>query len=87
MFGKSKHKYKKSLSDWIINSLKNKKKIYVFKDIYFNPISLLTLSKIRIKVSDMAGYPCIALLNDSSEAVGFSKMKTAKSISLKVINS
>tara|TARA_Y100001970_G_C14100653_1_gene785277 strand:- start:220 stop:1059 length:840 start_codon:yes stop_codon:yes gene_type:complete len=45
-FGKSKHKYKKSLSDWIINSLKNKKKIYVFKDIYFNPISLLTLSKI-----------------------------------------
>jgi len=45
-FGKSKHKYKKSLSDWIINSLKMKKKIYVFKDIYFNPISLLTLSKI-----------------------------------------
>ena len=45
-FGKSKHKYKKSLSDWIVKSLKMEKKIYVFKDIYFNPISLLTLSKI-----------------------------------------
>ncbi len=45
-FGKSKHKTKKSLSDWIINSLRKKTKIKVFNDIFFNPINFKTLGKI-----------------------------------------
>jgi len=43
---------------------------------------LLTLAKIRNKASDMTGRACVALLNDSSEAVGFSKMKSVKKLCL-----
>ena len=45
--------------------------------------NLLTLAKIRKKASEMTGKACLALLNDSTEAVGFSKMKAAKNLSLK----
>ena len=44
---------------------------------------LLALARIRKKASRLAGKPYIALLNDSTEAVGFSKMKAAKNLSLK----
>ena len=44
---------------------------------------LLTLAKIRNKASEMTGKACLALLNNSSEAVGFSKMKSAKILSAK----
>ena len=44
---------------------------------------LLALARIRKKASLLAGKPYIALLNDSTEAVGFSKMKAAKNLSLK----
>tara|TARA_B110000116_G_C16749739_1_gene542738 strand:- start:25 stop:870 length:846 start_codon:yes stop_codon:yes gene_type:complete len=49
-FGNSLHKKKYSLSDWIIKSLKNNKKIYCFEDIYFNPIHFSTLAKVIKKV-------------------------------------
>ena len=38
--------YKKSFSDFIINSLKNLKKIFLFDDVYFNPINIDNLTKI-----------------------------------------
>ncbi len=44
---------------------------------------LLLYAKIRRRASQLAGKPYIALLNDSSEAVGFSKLKEAKTLSLK----
>ena len=44
---------------------------------------LLLLANIRRKASQLADKPCLALLNDSSEAVGFSKLKEAKRLSLK----
>ena len=50
--GKSLHYKKKSLSDWIISSLKKDIKINVFKDILFNPItfeSLMPILEIIIK--------------------------------------
>ena len=41
--GKNKLLNKKSLSDWIISSLQNKKKISVFNDVLFNPLHISTL--------------------------------------------
>ena len=45
-FGISQSKYKISFSDWIIENLKNKKKIKIPSNIYFNPISLTYIAKI-----------------------------------------
>ena len=45
--------------------------------------NLLTLAKIRKKASEMTGKACLALLNDSPEAVGFSTMNSAKKLSVK----
>ena len=44
-FGKSLNK-SKSFSDWIINAFKSKKKIYLFDDVYFNPLGISTIVKI-----------------------------------------
>ncbi len=43
---------------------------------------LLTLANIRKKASEITGKACLALLIDSSEAVGFSKMKSAINLSV-----
>ncbi len=45
-FGTSSHTSKKSLSDWIISSLENNKKIYLYKDIYFSPLHFSTITNI-----------------------------------------
>ena len=44
-FGKSLSK-NKSFSDWVINAFKSKKKIYLFDDVYFNPLRISTVVKI-----------------------------------------
>ena len=49
-FGKSYVKSRSSFSDWIFNSLKNKKKIYLADDILFSPISIDKLIKIILKI-------------------------------------
>jgi len=41
---------KKNIFSWIINSCKMNKNINLFKDIYFNPISISSLSKIIKKI-------------------------------------
>jgi len=45
-------------------------------------VDLLTLAKIRKKASEMSNKACLALLNDSNEAVGFSKLKSRKNLSI-----
>jgi len=45
-------------------------------------VDLLTLAKIRKKASEITGEPFLAILNDSSEAVGFSKIREAKNLSV-----
>jgi len=45
--------------------------------------NLLKLAKIRKIASDISGKPCIALLNDSLEATGFSILKNATRLSTK----
>ena len=48
--GKNKANNLESLTDWVFNSLKNKEKITVFKDIYFNPLNINTLCEIIEKI-------------------------------------
>ena len=36
----------KSFSDWVFASFKSKKKIYLFNDVYFNPLRVVTIAKI-----------------------------------------
>jgi len=43
--GKSNKAGKKSLSDWIVESLREKKKINVFKDVIFSPLHISNLCK------------------------------------------
>ena len=45
-------------------------------------LDLLTLARIRKKATEMSGKACLANLNDSPEAVGFSKMESAKNLCL-----
>ena len=44
-FGKSLHLTRESFSDWIVRCLRKKKNIYLYKDVFFNPISMNTLSE------------------------------------------
>ena len=41
---------KKTIDFWLYKSLKNKKKIYLFKDVFFNPLRLKSLNKIFEKI-------------------------------------
>ena len=44
--GKSLHKSKKSLSDWMVINLLNEKKINTFNNIYFNPLTFDQIAKL-----------------------------------------
>ncbi|RPH00746.1 bifunctional aldolase/short-chain dehydrogenase, partial [bacterium TMED221] len=57
--------------------LKNKKVWRKYNKSTSKP-DLITLARIRLKASEMAGKAFLARLNNSDEAVGFSKMKYAK---------
>jgi dTDP-4-dehydrorhamnose reductase len=48
-FGKGTISHK-SFSDWLYNSFKSNKKIFLFKDIVFNPVRIDTLSNIIYKI-------------------------------------
>ena len=48
-FGKSIVK-KKSFSDWVLKSSKKKETFYLFKDIYFSPLRLITICRILKKI-------------------------------------
>ena len=44
-FGKGYY-YRKSFSDHIIENLQNNKKIYLFKNVYFNPVVISKLHRV-----------------------------------------
>jgi len=44
-FGKSNHPSRESFSDWIIKNLKEEKSITLYRDVFFNPLSMKTLSE------------------------------------------
>lgn len=70
--------YRKSFSDRIINSLKNKKKINVFKDVYFNPVSIDFLIKSLIKILDKNLSGVINISSDKKISKYIFALKLAK---------
>jgi dTDP-4-dehydrorhamnose reductase len=44
--GRSKVAWRESLTDWVYRSLINKKHVQVLDDVFFSPLSMLTLSKL-----------------------------------------
>lgn len=51
-FGPSMVDYKKSFTDWVLDSLINKKKMTLFTDVQFSPLSMETLSQTIIAFID-----------------------------------
>lgn len=45
-FGKSRSADRVSFSDWIVQSLQNRKEITIFEDVWFNPLYMGTLSQV-----------------------------------------
>lgn len=62
-FGKG-NKFKKSFSDRIITSLKKNKKIKLFDDVYFNPISMNELSKVVLKLIEIKKFGTFNIVTD-----------------------
>lgn len=56
--------HKESMSDWIINSIKNKKQISLFNDVSFTPVEGKFLAKIIHKLLD---FNCKGIYNISSD--------------------
>jgi dTDP-4-dehydrorhamnose reductase len=68
-FGRSKLEKRKSLTDWLFNSLKNGEQIQVFDDVSFNPLSMHSLAKMVCLVAEKKP---IGIYNLGSRS-GFSK--------------
>ena len=77
-FGTSSHTSKRSLSDWIISSLENNKKIYLYKDIYFSPLHFSTISNIINLVIRKRKNGTFNL----GSKKGFSKLKFGREIAI-----
>ena len=54
--GKSEKLNRVSLSDWFVNSCKNKKSITLYDNIYFNPLEINYLAKIITKIMNKKIY-------------------------------
>ena len=67
--------HRQSFSDQIINSINNQKKIYLFKDAFFNPISLRNLSNLIVNLieNEASGVFHLAA-NDRVSKLQFGKM-------------
>ena len=61
-FGKSISK-NKSFTDWIFRSFKMKKKIYLFDDVYFNPLRIDTIVNIISKIVNKRKYKSSGIYN------------------------
>ena len=61
-FGKSKSK-SKSFSDWVFQAFKSKKQMYLFQDIYFNPLRIITIAKIISLIVKKKRYNVYGLYN------------------------
>jgi dTDP-4-dehydrorhamnose reductase len=83
-FGRSRLPERKSLTDWIFNSLKNGERIQVFDDVLFSPLSMRSLAKIVMLVAQKKPF---GIYNAGSRN-GFSKadfaFEFAKSVDLPI---
>ena len=74
--------YRSSFSDWIINSLESKKTINVFKDVYFNPVSIDFFIKSLIKILDKNISGIINISSDKKISKYIFALKLAKRFNL-----
>jgi dTDP-4-dehydrorhamnose reductase len=79
-FGKNYNK-KQSFSDWIFKSFNKKKKFYLFKDVYFNPLRIDTVCKIikniilkkKFKIKGVFNLGSRGFMSKSNFAIYFAK--------------
>jgi dTDP-4-dehydrorhamnose reductase len=79
-FGKS-YNQNKSFTDWIFKSFNKKKKFYLFKDVYFNPLRIDTLCKIikniivknKFKIEGIYNLGSRGFISKSNFAIYFAK--------------
>ena len=81
-FGTSKLGIKKNFAQKIINYLKKGKKIYIFEDVYFSPISIVKLSKIIYKLIKFEAKGTFNVSSDERISKYFYALKIAKKINL-----
>ena len=74
--------YRKSFSDWIIDSLKNKQEIHVFKDVHFTPVSINFLIKSLIEIIDKDVSGIINISSDKKISKYNFALKLAKKFNL-----
>ena len=75
-FGESKLSYRKSFSDWLILNAQKRKKIFLAKNIFFNPIHLNYLTEL---VLELIKKNCTGIFNVGSKDC-ISKYEFAKLI-------
>ena len=75
-------KYRRSFSDWIIDSLKEKKKINIFKDVYFNPISINFLNNTLITLLKKNMFGIVNFSSDQKISKYEFALKIAKKFNL-----
>ncbi len=81
-FGTSKLGIKKNFPQKIINALKKGKKIYIFDDVYFSPISIVKLSKIIYKLIKLKAKGTFNVSSDERISKYLYALKIAKKINL-----
>ena len=90
--GRSETPNRESLTDWFINNLKRKKKINLYKDIYFNPLEInylvsLILKIMNKKISGTFNLGSKGSLNKSAFLLKIANQLDLSIDSCKVINS
>ena len=55
-----------SFTDWIYRAFKSKKKFFLFKDVYFNPVRINTLVSLIIKIIILKKYKNKGIFNIGS---------------------
>ena len=86
--GKSDKNQKKTLSDWILYNLRNKKKINTFKNIYFSPLHTSTLIKIidKLMIRKIEGVYNLGSKNKISKAKFASLLGSILNCDLDLLN-
>ena len=78
--GKSECPNRDTLSDWFVKSIKSKKKINLFNDVFFSPLEIINLSKI---ISKIIKFKIPGIFNLGSKD-GMSKANFCKKIAKKL---
>ena len=85
-FGKSIHNSRLSFSDWIVSSLSEGKKITLFKNILFNPISINSLVDILVQIISSNNFGLYNLGSKNGMSKAEFGLKLAESLNLSTKN-